>query len=175
MRRLLPARQTPTHYSSDFGEYHTVFALRYGENGEFCFFFARIFYHIFLPLSIPFCKLFYFFHFYPFSPYPQKIFLSLWLFVSMTCLRHFRELCIKSHKKQLFLPVFFYCVSFCTKISTKNRTKWIFTKRKFQGIILKLSAAPTPQRHAQLSLLSAEYQSYDINRVEVNLRLCFFY
>ena len=49
------------------------------------------------------------------------------------------------------LAFFLHSVSFYTKICPKNRLFWIFTFCARQGIILKLSAAPTPQHHAQQS------------------------
>ena len=64
-------------------------------------------------------------------------------------LRHFQIKTDKSTKNFIKIWNFFYCVSFLTNFSTKNRVKWIFTNSPFWSIILRLSAAPTPQRHAQ--------------------------
>ena len=92
---------------------------------------------------------------------------------AVTLQRHFLTFEAKSHKKIVFLVSFFYSVSFLTNFLTKNRIKWIFTNPVFCGIILKLSAAPTPQRHAQLTTELAEYQAYDIN-LAGKIRLCCF-
>ena len=129
-------------------------------------------------MSIPFLNFFRcFFIFCPsriFCPSP-KIFLNN---IPYVCERHLYDISIesrcKSNKKIDFFVVFFYSVSFLTKILTKNRTKWIFTNSTFQGIILRLSAAPTPQRHAQRIYTSAKYQAYDISTHD-GTRLCFFY
>ena len=50
-----------------------------------------------------------------------------------------------------FLSKILQTVSFCTKKSPKNRLFWIFTFFPRHDIIIKLSAAPTPQHHAQQS------------------------
>jgi len=88
-------------------------------------------------------------------------------------LRHFGFNFVLSANFLKKIRDFFYCVSFFTKISTKNRVIWILPFFEIQGIIITLSAAPTPQHHAQRSIVLAEYQAYDIN-AQACQRLCFF-
>jgi len=70
---------------------------------------------------------------------------------------------IISRKKRVFQVIFLYSVSFCTKNSTKNRLFWILPFFSIQGIIITLSAAPTPQHTHNGHIVLAEYQAYDIN------------
>ena len=128
--------------------------LWHGENGVVLLLFARLFCHTFTLSSIFFSQK----YFFPPSPsllcsshraYSPRRDTRASCDLPTTLIRHFAACRVKVNKKSLLFSMFFYNVSFLTKISTKNRTKWIFTNHAFRGIILKLSAAPTPQRHAQ--------------------------
>ena len=69
---------------------------------------------------------------------------------------------VKMHKKRgAFGHNFLLCV-FVTKIHAKNRQKCLFTNRKVCGIIIMLSAAPTPTASRTIAFAKAEYQSYDM-------------
>ena len=65
--------------------------------------------------------------------------------------RHFKKTLSTQPKITLQEGKIFYFGSFCTKNSTKNRLFWILPFLEIQGIIITLSAAPTPQHHAQRS------------------------
>jgi len=136
MRRDFSARQTPRAIPRTLGEYQTVRAqcptVRTESSASFC------------PISIPystslvkcFCKKIFFLFFGSFR-------------ATATYLRHSVRVVLFSKQFGVFGGIFLLCVSILTKFSTKNRLKWIFTKFAFGGIIIMLSAAPTPQRHAQ--------------------------
>ena len=71
---------------------------------------------------------------------------------------------------------FFYAVCICTKFSTKNRTKWIFTNSP-KGCIIRVPSKVTDPRRcfifpAQPPWVSAKYQSNDIP-AQRKQRLCF--
>ena len=126
----------------------TLRALAAGwERRTFCFICPIIVPHLPLPVK-PFLK----FSQKIFPPTPTKKIFFAPLFQDLRHdLRHFDFSLFLSSKKGGFFWNFFYCVSFCTKNSTKNRLFWILPFLKKRGIIYKLSAAPTPQHHAQRS------------------------
>ena len=169
-------RHSPTYtiLRSIIIPYSPCDTVRTERSASFC---SHILPHL-LPYVNTFFKIFsMFFYFLPlkdFLPLPENFLNN----IPYVCERHLYDISIesrcKSNKKIDFFVVFFYSVSFLTKILTKNRTKWIFTNSTFQGIILRLSAAPTPQRHAQRIYTSAKYQAYDISTHD-GTRLCFFY
>ena len=66
------------------------------------------------------------------------------------------------HKKQGDFGVNFLLCVFVTKICAKNRQKCLFTNPKVCGIIILLSAAPTPAASRTIVFVKAKYQSYDI-------------
>ena len=121
-----PRKQRPAHLGQEF-EYRPCSPLRQGENGERSALLSCIFYHIYFALSIAFLK---FFHaiFFPLSATRDFYFIFALFALAV---RHSYDLpltlmCI-CHKYFRQKPIFFYCVSFFTNFSTKNRLIWIFT------------------------------------------------
>ena len=109
--------------------------------------FAQTLYHNRDGMSIPFWKNFCFFFFWcglpPIFVCTALSFLSrsskIELFIkSATFIRHWRYHWAKATKKAPAFWIFFYCVTFSTNFSTKNRLFWTFTNRTLWGIIITL-------------------------------------
>ena len=158
----------------------TELAVRQGENGERSASFSIVLYHTCARLSRGFQKkLKYFFRLFFCAPQPCIFnFFYEYIFSKVRGqrhdLRHFSKSIVFFAKFYGKFRIFFYSVSFCTKNSTKNRLFWILPFLEIQGIIITLSAAPTPQHHAQRSHRPCGVSSLWYQRASMSYGCAFF-